>query len=93
MVLTFTSSSSTGAVRLCIELKLVRDKTHATRVGDELIIDIEHYRRHPQCDVRWCVVLDPQNLRGNAAGFQADLEGPRSTPDGAVQVKVSVLVG
>lgn len=33
---------------LVIELKFVRDRTHAKRIGDELIIDIEHYRVHPQ---------------------------------------------
>ena len=45
-----------------IELKFVRDRTHAKRIGDELIIDIEHYRVHPQCKTLGCVVYDPDNL-------------------------------
>lgn len=31
---------------LVIETKIVRDRAHAKRVGEELIIDIEHYRHH-----------------------------------------------
>ena len=33
-----------------IETKRVRDRTHAKRISEELIVDIEHYRRHPDCD-------------------------------------------
>ena len=40
--------------KLVIEIKRVRDKTHASKVSDELIIDIEHYRRHQCCDRLWC---------------------------------------
>ena len=42
---------------LVIELKRVHDKVHAAKIGDELIIDIEHYRRHSQCNRLWCVIL------------------------------------
>lgn len=79
------------AHRLVIETKVVRDRAHAKRVGDELIIDIEHYRRHPQCSVLWCVVYDPDHLITNAEGLKKDLQGQRSTPDGAVKVRVFVL--
>jgi hypothetical protein len=79
------------AHRLVIELKVVRDRAHAKRVGDELIIDIEHYRRHPQCSVLWCVVYDPDHLITNAEGLKYDLQGERSTPDGAIKVRVFVL--
>jgi hypothetical protein len=79
------------AYSLVIETKIIRDRAHARRVGDELIIDIEHYRRHPDCDALWCVVYDPDHLIANAEGLKSDLQGKRRTPDGEVDVKVFVL--
>jgi hypothetical protein len=79
------------AHRLVIETKIVRDRAHAKRVGDELIIDIEHYRRHSQCSSLWCVVYDPDHLITNAEGLKNDLQGQRSTADGAVNVRAFVL--
>lgn len=76
---------------LVIETKVVRDRAHAKRLGDELIIDIEHYRKHPQCSALWCVVYDPDHLIANAEGLKRDLQGSRSTPDGSVNVRVFVL--
>lgn len=76
---------------LVIETKIVRDRAHAKRIGDELIIDIEHYRRHPECKRLWCVVYDPDHLITNAPGLKADLEGPRTSKDGEVVVTVFVL--
>jgi hypothetical protein len=78
---------------LVLETKRVRDRAHANKVGDELIIDIEHYRRHPKCDRLWCVIYDPLHLIPNPAGLIADLEGERTTPDGSVQVRVFVVTG
>jgi hypothetical protein len=77
--------------RVVLELKFVRDGNHAKRIGDELIIDIDHYRRHPDCEALWCVIFDPQHLLPNAEGLKNDLEGKRSTKDGVVQVKLHVL--
>lgn len=79
------------AHRLVIETKIVRDRAHARRVGDELIVDIEHYRRHPLCSSLWCVVYDPNQLITNSEGLRTDLEGHRLTPDGGVAVRVFVL--
>jgi hypothetical protein len=79
------------AHRLVLELKFVRDGNHAKKIGDELIIDIDHYRKHPSCDALWCVVFDPQHLIPNAEGLKNDLEGDRATKDGTVSVKVFVL--
>ncbi|EOV0164526.1 hypothetical protein ACOIWV_004477 [Vibrio parahaemolyticus] len=79
------------AHNLVIETKRVRSKSHANKVGDELIIDIEHYRRHSACDHLWCVVYDPELYISNPQGLIRDLEGQRTTPDGMVQVKVFVF--
>lgn len=77
--------------RLVIEVKRVRDRTHASKIADELIIDIEHYRRHPNADRLWCVVYDPEQLIQNPAGFVSDLEGDRTSPDGPISVRVFVI--
>jgi len=81
------------AHRMVIEVKRVRDKPHTSRIGDELILDIEHYRRHPGCDHLWCVIYDPLQLIPNPSGLIADLEGDRYTPDGSVNVRVFVFGG
>lgn len=77
---------------LVIETKRVRDKGHAEKIGDELIIDIEHYRKHPKADHLWCVIYDPDLYISNPKGIVNDLEGMRSTPEGNVNVKV-IIVG
>ena len=81
------------AHRLVIEVKRIRDKAHAARVGDELIVDIEHYHRHPDCARLWCAVYDPRMLVRNPAGMVSDLEDNRSTPDGHFSVRVLVVPG
>lgn len=79
--------------KLVVELKFVRDKHHGKKIGDELIIDIEHYRRHPDCEQLWCVVYDSNNLLENPAGLAGDLDGKRQTPDGLVDVVVKIITG
>jgi hypothetical protein len=79
------------AHELVIETKIVRDRTHAKKIGDELIIDIEHYRRHPNCKTLWCVVYDPDHLITNAPGLKNDLEGQRKSKDGEVTVNAFIL--
>jgi REase_DpnII-MboI len=76
---------------LVIETKIVRDRTHAKKIGDELIIDIDHYRKHPGCKRLWCVIYDPEHFITNADGLKNDLEGERKTKDGSVHVKLFVL--
>lgn len=73
---------------LVLELKFVRDRAHAKSIGNELIIDIEHYRRHPDCNALWCVIYDPQTLLTNAEGLRKDLEGKRTMGDGIVDVRL-----
>lgn len=80
-----------SAHSIVIETKFVRDRTHAKEIGNELIIDIEHYRRHPKCQKLWCVVYDPQHFIQNSQGLVADLEGERAMPAGRLSTKVLVL--
>jgi hypothetical protein len=75
---------------IVIELKFVRDRNHAKKIGDELIVDIDHYQRHPDCERLWCVVSDQDHLLPNAEGLRTDLEGHRLRKEGKVQVRVLV---
>jgi len=77
--------------KLVIETKRIRDKAHASKVGDELIIDIEHYRKHQDADHLWCVIYDPELFVSNPNGLITDLEGSRSTKEGSVNVRVIVV--
>jgi hypothetical protein len=77
--------------KLVLELKFVRDRAHAKKIGDELIIDIEHYRCHQACDQLWCVLFDPEHLLLNAEGLKSDLEGERITKVGSVKVRLFVF--
>jgi hypothetical protein len=74
-----------------IEVKFVRDAEHAKKIGNELIVDIEHYRKHPDCETLWCVVYDPENLIRNPEGLKMDLEGARTSKEGTVEVKALIL--
>ena len=76
---------------LVIEIKLVRDKRHAAKIGDELIIDVDHYRAHPGCTTLWCVIYDPNHFIENAGGLIKDLEGVSKNDKGTVTTKVFVL--
>jgi len=74
-----------------IETKIVRDTSHARKVGDELIIDIAHYAVHPNCNHLWCVVYDPERLIKNAGGLESDLEGEHTNGSNRVCVRVIVI--
>jgi hypothetical protein len=77
--------------KIALELKFVRDSQHARKIGNEIIVDIEHYRRHPNCHELWCVIFDPDHLLVNAQGLTSDLEGDRTSKDGKLTVKAFVL--
>ena len=74
-----------------IEAKCVRDARHAKKIGDELLLDVAHYRVHPNCDFLWAVVLDARGEIGNVEGLVADLEGEHANERGRVSVRVRVL--
>jgi hypothetical protein len=76
---------------LVIETKLVRDRQHGRRIGDELIVDIDHYRVHPSCQALWCVVYDPNHFIQNASGLVRDLEGESRNDKGSVFTRVFVI--
>lgn len=73
-----------------IETKFVRDKSHGRNIGNELIIDIDHYRAHPDCKTLWCLIYDPNHFITNPGGLIRDVEGESKNDKGTVVTKVFV---
>ena len=57
-----------------IEVKKTRDTMTAKDLGEQLIIDREKYKVHPDCKKIYCFVYDPQGYLGNPIGIKKDLE-------------------
>lgn len=70
-----------------VEVKKTRPGLTAKAVGDQLIIDIAHYQKHPQCKRLFCFVYDPDGRIANPAGIEADLNNDRH----GIEVRVSIL--
>jgi len=56
-----------------IEVKKTRQGLGAKEVGDQLILDIARYSKHPNCKTLICMVYDPENRVQNPGGLEADL--------------------
>jgi hypothetical protein len=59
--------------QIVIEIKMTRPGLNAKKVGEELTIDIAHYRGHPDCKTLVCFVYDPEGRISNPAGLARDL--------------------
>ena len=43
-------------------------------LGDQLIIDIAKYQKHPNCKCLYCFIYDPEGIIRNPRGLENDLE-------------------
>ena len=59
--------------KIVIETKKTRKNLDAKKVADELIIDIERYKKHPDCKTLICFVYDPEERIKNPRGLENDL--------------------
>ena len=59
--------------KIVIEVKKTRTKLRDREAGEQLIIDIDRYKSHPDCDTLICFVYDPDSLINNPAGLENDL--------------------
>lgn len=69
------------AEKVVVEIKMTRDGLADRQLGEQLIIDIERYRAHPDCQALICFVYDPDHRVTNPAGLEADLRGIRNGLD------------
>ncbi len=59
--------------KLVIEVKKTRLGLADKELGDQLIIDVERYKAHPDCRRLICFVYDVEGRIGNPNGLMADL--------------------
>jgi hypothetical protein len=71
---------------IVIEAKMTRRGLEAKEVGEQLIIDIAHYKAHPDCASLFCLVYDPDHRVDNPRGLENDLS--KKTDGMAVRVFV-----
>lgn len=70
-----------------IEVKKTRATLKEKQIGEQLLVDIERYKQHPDCKVLLCFIYDPEGLIGNPAGLIRDLE-----MQGSESLKVKVVI-
>lgn len=73
--------------KIVIEVKMASEKLTDKNIGEQLIIDIERYREHPDCDTLICFVYDPDMYIRNPTGLEKDL----SRKEGDLEVVVMVI--
>lgn len=73
--------------RIVIEVKKTRKSLGASKIGEELIIDMARYREHPDCDTLICFVYDPEGRVKNPKGVISDLE--RGDKEGKTRVVIA----
>jgi hypothetical protein len=59
--------------QIIIEVKKTRSGLKDKEIGNQLILDIAHYKSHPDCKKLICFVYDPENLINNPRGLEDDL--------------------
>ncbi|MGC2236173.1 MAG: hypothetical protein WA584_08430 [Pyrinomonadaceae bacterium] len=64
--------------QIVIEAKKTRKGLAAKELGEQLIIDIEKYSKHPDCKTLVCFVYDPEGRIANPRGVEADLNSRSS---------------
>ena len=59
--------------KLVIEVKKTRTSMGDRVLGEQLIVDIDKYSSHPDCERLICFVYDPEGIIGNPRGIENDL--------------------
>jgi len=61
--------------KIAVETKMTRrgNRNEDNRVGQELLVDIDRYKEHPDCQSLVCFFYDPEGRIGNPSGVTADL--------------------
>ena len=59
--------------RIVVEVKMASFKLQDKQIGEQLIVDIERYKSHPDCSTLFCFVYDPGHHIANPVGLETDL--------------------
>ena len=61
--------------KIGVEVKMTRQGLADKEVRDQLIIDIESYKEHPDCNALICFIYDPEDWIANSTALIKDLQG------------------
>ena len=61
--------------KIGVEVKMTRQGLADKEVRDQLIIDIESYKEHPDCNALICFIYDPEGWIANSTALIKDLQG------------------
>lgn len=59
--------------KIIIEVKKTRDGLGPKELGDQLLMDVERYKGHPDCKTLLCFIYDPDGRILNPKGLENDL--------------------
>lgn len=74
-----------------IETKYVRDSSHASKVSDEIKVDIESYHTHTNCQRMYGIIWDGNSYITDKENFERDLTGPRTIDGEEFQVEIKII--
>lgn len=74
-------------INAVIEIKKTRQSMTTKQLGDQLLVDIGKYKKHPQCNRLICFVYDPEGRVTNPRGIENDL----SNCDGDIDVRTIIV--
>ena len=60
--------------KIVVEVKMTRKGLTDKEVGDQLLVDIERYKEHSDCDTLICFIYDPEGRIANPQGLSEDLQ-------------------
>ncbi len=61
-------------IEFVVEIKMTRATLSTKQLGEQLIIDIAKYKKHPASRTLFCVVYDPDGRISNPRGVENDLK-------------------
>ena len=64
-------------IETVVETKMTRPSLSTKQLGEQLIVDIAKYKKHPECRTLFCVVYDPDGRISNPRGVENDLTGDK----------------
>ena len=74
-------------INAVIEIKKTRQSMSTKQLGEQLIVDITKYKKHPQCSRLICFVYDPEGRVTNPRGIENDL----SNCDNDIDVRTIIV--
>lgn len=74
-------------INTIVEIKKTRQSMSTKQLGEQLIVDIAKYKKHPQCSRLICFVYDPEGRVNNPRGIENDL----SNCDSEIDVRTIIV--